>query len=75
MIRQVGKTVLFFGIGTIVLNLVGYEFVILMWLDSWGHEVGWVLRSAMVVLGMVLMFVGGLMTGNCGHEDDEEEYV
>ena len=50
---------MFFGIGTIVLNLFGYEFVILMWLDTWGPDIGWVLRGAMVVAGLALFFIGG----------------
>ena len=51
---------LFFGIGTIVLNLIGYEFIILMWLDTWGPEIGWALRGAMVVAGLAPFFVGGM---------------
>ncbi len=38
--KQVGQTLLFFGIGTIALNLIGNKFAILMWLDTWGPEIG-----------------------------------
>lgn len=56
--KQAGQTLLFFGIGTILLNLIGYEFAILMWIDTWGTEIGWALRGALVVAGLALFFVG-----------------
>ena len=56
--KNAGSLLLFFGIGTIVLNLVGYEFSILFWIDNWGDTVGWVIRGAMVAIGAVLFIMG-----------------
>jgi len=57
--RKLGSTLLFFGIGSGVLNLIGYEFVLLMWIDSWGETAGWTIRAGMTVLGAVLYVMGG----------------
>ena len=51
-----GSTLLFFGIGSFVLNVIGWEFIILSWIDAWGEVVGWTIRGAMIGLGLVLFF-------------------
>ncbi len=56
--KNAGSLLLFLGVGTIVLNLIGYEFAILSWIDNWGETVGWVIRGAMIVAGAVLFFLG-----------------
>ena len=56
--KQIGSLLLFLGVGTIVLNLIGYEFRILMWIDNWGETVGWAIRAALIVGGGVLWFLG-----------------
>ncbi len=56
--KSAGSTLLFFGIGTILLNVFGYEFSLLSWIDNWGETVGWVIRGAAIVLGAVLFFLG-----------------
>ena len=56
--KNIGSTLLFFGVGTIVLNLMGYEFIILAWIDMWGETVGWAIRGAMIVAGGILFFLG-----------------
>lgn len=54
--KSIGSLLLFFGVGSIVLNLVGYEFELLMWIDNWGEMAGWAIRGAMVVIGGGLFF-------------------
>ncbi len=54
--KSFGSLLLFFGIGSIVLNLVGYEFSLLMWIDMWGETVGWAIRGGMIVVGGALFF-------------------
>ena len=54
--KSFGSLLLFFGVGSIVLNLVGYEFSLLMWIDMWGEMVGWAIRGAMIVVGGALFF-------------------
>ena len=46
------------GVGSILLNLIGYEFVLLMWIDMWGSTIGWAIRIAAIVIGAVLFFLG-----------------
>jgi len=57
--KQLGLYVVIFGIGSMVLNYFNYEFRILMWVDNWGSTVGWGIRSALVVVGAVMFFLGG----------------
>lgn len=56
--KTIGAYMFFFGIGSIILNFLGREFVVLSWIDSWGLTVGWVIRGALVVVGGVLWLVG-----------------
>ncbi len=55
--KSFGSLLLFFGVGSIVLNLVGYEFSLLMWIDMWGETVGWAIRGGMIVVGGALFFL------------------
>ena len=56
--KELGKWLAIFGVGSMILNAFGMEFRILFWLDLWGPQVGWAIRAGMTVLGAVLMFVG-----------------
>ena len=55
--KSFGSLLLFFGIGSIVLNLASYEFSFLMWIDNWGEMAGWAIRGTMIVAGGVLYFL------------------
>ena len=55
---SIGFYLILFGAGSAVLNLIGMEFIILMWVDMWGATVGWAIRGGMVALGVVLMILG-----------------
>ena len=46
------------GLGSFLLNLIGYEFSLLMWIDMWGLTVGYAIRIAAIVIGAVLFFLG-----------------
>ena len=56
--KQIGSFLLFFGVGSMVLNLIDYEFILLMWVDNWGSGIGWGIRSAAVVIGALMYFMG-----------------
>jgi hypothetical protein len=56
--RGFGYTLLLFAIGSALLPLVGVQFILMMWVDMWGTTIGWVIRGAMAVLGIVLVVVG-----------------
>jgi hypothetical protein len=55
---KLGGYLLFFGLGSMVLSFMGYEFVILSWIDSWGTEAGWGIRIAMAVGGGLMWLLG-----------------
>jgi len=62
-IGQLGGTLFLFGAGSMVLNFLDREFVILAWIDNWGPDVGWAIRGGMAVGGAVLWLVGQVATG------------
>jgi hypothetical protein len=56
--RGLGGTLFFFGVGSALLNLVGFEFILLMWIDLWGSVIGWLIRIALIVGGGALWLIG-----------------
>lgn len=56
--RNIGLYLMIGGAGSILLNLVGYEFTLLMWIDTWGATVGWAIRGSAIVAGAALWFLG-----------------
>ena len=54
--KSAGSTLLFFGIGSIVLYFLNMQFIILAWVDMWGETVGWAIRGAMIIVGAGLYF-------------------
>jgi hypothetical protein len=54
--KKIGGYLLFFGIGSILLDLVGLQFIILSWIDHWGETTGWEIRIGMIVLGGLMMW-------------------
>ncbi|QDT66899.1 hypothetical protein [Calycomorphotria hydatis] len=59
--QTIGGYLFFFGLGSIVLNLIGFEFILLMWIDNWGPQVGWGIRIGMIVVGGA-MWLAGMIT-------------
>ena len=70
--KSFGSLLLFFGVGSIVLNLVGYEFSLLMWIDMWGLATGNMIRIGMIVAGVAL-FAMGMKGGNGAEEDNFDD--
>ena len=56
--KQLAGLLLFFGAGSIVLNLVGMEFTLLMWMDAWGEATSWFIKIGMLVAGAGLWLLG-----------------
>ena len=42
-----------------VLPFLGRQLVIFAWIDSWGTMIGWVIRGALILLGIILLIAGG----------------
>jgi len=55
--KTIGGWLLFFGIGSIILNFLGREFVLLSWIDTWGPNVGWGIRIGFAVIGAAMYFL------------------
>jgi len=55
---KMGGYFLFFGIGSMVLHMFEYEFVLMSWVDTWGTGLGWAIRIVMSVVGLGLLLVG-----------------
>ena len=56
--KSIGSTLLFFGIGSIVLHFINMEFILLAWIELWGATVAWIIRAALIVVGAILWIVG-----------------
>ena len=56
--KNIGGLLVLLGAGSFVLNMLGREFTLIMWIDNWGPTVGLVIRIAMIVVGAGLFLVG-----------------
>ena len=52
-----GMTLVIFGLGSFLLNRIGAEFILLMWVDYWGPSVGMAIRLGVAAVGVVMMVV------------------
>lgn len=65
--RSIGSFLLFLGVGSVILQFIGYEFKLLMWINNWGETAGWIIRGVMIVAGGAIMFM------NSSDEEDGDE--
>ncbi len=49
--KSLGIYMVFIGLVSMVLQVIGREFVILSWINSWGKGSGWLIRIALVLVG------------------------
>lgn len=56
--RSIGGLMFFYGLGSIVLHFINYEFVILSWMNRLDDPIPWVIRIGLVVVGGILWLVG-----------------
>jgi len=61
--KQIGGLLVLLGAGSFVLNMLGREFTLLMWIDSWGTTVGTAIRIGLVIIGVALWLVAGKQQG------------
>ena len=57
------------GGGSFVLNMIGFEFILLAWIDNWGAATGTAIRIGMIVVGIGLYVVSAMMEP--GDKDDD----
>lgn len=55
--KNIAGLLVLLGAGSFVLDLLNREFILLMWIDTWGVTTGNVIRIGMVVVGIVLWIV------------------
>jgi hypothetical protein len=57
--RELGKFLFIFGVGSMVLSFLGYELRLLFWIETWGEQVGWAIRIGMAAVGAAVFLVAG----------------
>lgn len=57
--RRFGIFLIVMAAGSAILPFLGMQFIVMSWVDSWGTTVGWVIRAAVLALGIVLAVAGG----------------
>jgi hypothetical protein len=53
-LKSLGGYLFFFGAGSIALDFVEMQFVLMSWIDNWGPTVGWSIRIGMAVAGAAI---------------------
>lgn len=46
-----------FGLVSIALSFFNYNFRVLVWIDSWGATIGWVIRIVLIAIGFAVYFL------------------
>ena len=57
-IRRLGTWLMWLGIVSVAGKLTGLNVFLLIWLDSWGDLMGWVLRLSIIALGYYWLKTG-----------------
>lgn len=55
--KSIGVWLIIFAVGSALLPYLGLQFILLAWIDSWGPTVGWIIRGAMLVIGVALVAI------------------
>lgn len=69
--KSIGTYLMIFGAGSFILNLMNYDFRLLMWIDNWGPTIGMAIRFGMVALGLVLLLIGSKQEKEAESADEE----
>jgi hypothetical protein len=67
-----GKWLLFFGIGSLVLDLISMEFILLMWINFWGPDVAWMIRMGLIGAGALLWITSRFAPAPAVEDEDSE---
>lgn len=55
--KRFGIFLLVMGLGSIALHFADMEFRLLMWIDTWGDNIAWVIRGALALAGAALLVI------------------
>lgn len=53
--RSFGIFLIVMAVGSAVLPYVGMQFFLVMWIDTWGTTIGWVIRGVLLLIGIALI--------------------
>lgn len=53
--RSFGIFLIVMGVGSALLPYLGMQFILVAWIGTWGPTVAWLIRGAMVIVGLGLM--------------------
>jgi hypothetical protein len=56
--RSIGGLMVLLGAGSFVLHFLDVEFILLSWVNTWGVDVGYSIRIALIVVGAVILLLG-----------------
>ena len=57
--RSFGIFLLVMAVGSALLPMIGMQFILVAWVDTWGATIGWVIRGIMAVVGLGLIGLAG----------------
>ncbi|MCB1173659.1 MAG: hypothetical protein KDK39_08845 [Leptospiraceae bacterium] len=60
-IAKIGAFAAAAGVISLVLSFTSYELRILLWIDTWGTTIGYIIRGALVIGGGALYFLGNML--------------
>lgn len=69
--KGIGSFCFIMGAGSFVLNLIGMEFRLLMWIDLWGPSVGLMIRLGLMAAGAALWLVGMKLEAGGGYSSSD----
>ena len=55
LMARFGTYLMIAGAVSGLLSFFDYEFSLLMWIDSWGNGVAWLIRGGLILIGMGLV--------------------
>ena len=56
--KQWGISFIIFAIGSLLLPMLGVQFIIMAWVDLWGPTIGYIIRGVMLVAGIAMLVLG-----------------
>lgn len=61
-VASLGAFLALAGVVSSILYFIGFNLKLLIWIDNWGPEIGWVIRIGSIVLGVAIYIFGSLVS-------------
>ncbi|TMM58886.1 hypothetical protein FEE95_05490 [Maribacter algarum] len=72
-LQKSGGILALLGLGSILLSLFDYSFMVLAWIDFFGDTVAWIIRIGLIAIGLTLYFKYDVDDADLFFEEDEDE--